>query len=289
MKPEPLELTGADNNRLAADIRGTHGHPVILLHGGGQTRHAWAETAKRLAMAGMRAITVDMRGHGESEWVESRHYRFLDFGRDAAAIVRQVATMFHEAPSGVGASLGGLSFLAAETEQGPLLEALVLVDIVPMMDMGGVAKIRGFMTARIDEGFGSLEEAADAIAAYLPHRKRPSSLDGLKKNLRLCSDGRYRWHWDPAFFSGEYSVRHEQETYMRKLDAALSDLSLPVLLVRGMNSELVSEDIAQEVASRIPRGQYTDVAGAGHMVAGDKNDVFCTAILDFLGGDDQQV
>lgn len=283
MKPEPLELTGADNNRLAADIRGTHGHPVILLHGGGQTRHAWAATARRLAMAGMRAITVDMRGHGESEWVESGHYRFADFGRDAAALIRQVATMFHEAPSGVGASLGGLSFLAAEAEQGPLLEALVLVDIVPLMNMDGVARIRGFMRSKVDEGFGSLEEAADAIAAYLPHRKRPASLDGLKKNLRLCDDGRYRWHWDPAFYSGEYAVSRDGDSYMRRLDDALTVLHPPVLLVRGMNSELVDEETAREVASRIPRGQYTDVAGAGHMVAGDKNDVFCAAILDFLG------
>ncbi|MBZ0163663.1 MAG: alpha/beta hydrolase [Notoacmeibacter sp.] len=284
MKPEPLELTGADNNRLAADIRGTHGHPVILLHGGGQTRHAWAATAQRLAMAGMRAITVDMRGHGESEWVESGHYRFADFGRDAAALIRQVATMFHEAPSGVGASLGGLSFLAAEAEQGPLLEALVLVDIVPLMNMDGVARIRGFMRSKVDEGFGSLEEAADAIAAYLPHRKRPASLDGLKKNLRRCDDGRYRWHWDPAFYSGEYAVSRDGDSYMRRLDDALCGLHPPVLLVRGMNSELVDEETAREVASRIPRGQYTDVAGAGHMVAGDKNDVFCAAILEFLGG-----
>lgn len=282
MTPTPIEFIGAEGNRLAADLWDGRGHPVILLHGGGQTRRAWDATARRLADNGMRAITVDLRGHGESDWVASKAYAFTDYGDDAAAIIRQAALMFHTAPSVVGASLGGLSALIAETRSGPLLESLVLVDITPRMDPEGVSKIQGFMGARIEEGFATLEEAAEAIATYLPHRKRPTSLGGLRKNLKLGQDGRYRWHWDPAFMTGERNINHEGRDTMAGLIAALPRLRPPVLLVRGIQSELVHEDFAKEFVELAPSATYVDVGGAGHMVAGDRNDVFSAAILDFL-------
>lgn len=282
MTPTPIEFTGAEGNRLAADLWDGRGHPVIFLHGGGQTRRAWDGTARRVADNGMRAITVDLRGHGESEWVESGDYTFTRFGEDAAAVIRQVAARFHAAPSAVGASLGGLSALIAESRLGPLLDSLVLVDITPRMDPEGVAKVQGFMGERMEDGFATLEEAAEAIAGYLPNRARPRSLDGLRKNLRLGQDGRYRWHWDPAFMKSERNINLGSRETMEELIAGLPGLHLPVLLVRGMQSELVHEDYAKEFVERAPSASYVDVGGAGHMVAGDKNDVFCAAILDFL-------
>ena len=197
-------------------------------------------------------------------------------------MTRQVADMFHAAPSAVGASLGGLSSLAAQHRHGPLFQSLVLVDITPRMDPEGVAKIQGFMGERLDEGFATLEEAAEAIASYLPHRKRPMSLSGLRKNLRLGEDGRFRWHWDPVFLKGSQNINIGARELMQELLDGLPDLHIPVLLVRGMQSELVHERYAQEFVELAPAASYVDVGGAGHMVAGDRNDVFCSAILDFL-------
>lgn len=282
MKTTRLEFAGAEGNRLGADLFDGHGHPVIFLHGGGQTRRAWDATARRVAEAGMRAVTVDLRGHGESAWAESGRYTFEDYGADAAAVVGQAAERFHATPSLVGASLGGLSALVAEMRQGPLLDSLVLVDVTPRMDINGVAKIQGFMGERMEEGFATLEEAADAIAGYLPHRKRPKSLDGLGKNLRLGPDGRYRWHWDPAFIRSPRNINFHARETLEEVIAALPGLRLPILLVRGMQSELVSEDYAREFVELAPSASYVDVGGAGHMVAGDRNDVFSNAVLDFL-------
>ncbi|MBO6719607.1 MAG: alpha/beta hydrolase [Rhizobiaceae bacterium] len=280
----PLELEGAEGNLLAADLWDGHGHPVIFLHGGGQTRRAWDKTASQVAANGMRAITVDLRGHGESDWVPSGNYTFAHYAEDVAAIVRQVERRFHARPSNVGASLGGLSSLAAELRHGPLLETLVLVDITPRMNPEGVAKIQGFMGEKMDEGFATLEEAADAIAAYLPHRRRPSSLEGLRKNLRKGEDGRYRWHWDPAFVRGERNINLGARETMEGLLADLPKLHIPALLVRGMQSELVGEEEAREFVELAPAASYVDVSGAGHMVAGDRNDVFSEAVLEFLTG-----
>lgn len=282
MTPTPIEFAGAEGNRLVADLWDGHGQPVLFLHGGGQTRRAWDATARRVAESGMRAIAVDLRGHGESEWVPSGNYSFADYGADAVALVRQTKERFHATPAAVGASLGGLSMLIAETRNGPLLDSLVLVDITPRMDPEGVAKIQGFMGERMEEGFATLEEAAEAIAGYLPNRKRPRSLDGLRKNLRLGSDGRYRWHWDPAFMTSERNINlHARET-LEEVIEGLPELNLPVLLVRGMQSELVHEEYAREFVEIAPSASYVDVGGAGHMVAGDKNDVFSAAVLDFL-------
>lgn len=282
ISPKGLEFEGAEGNRLAADLWDGAGHPVIFLHGGGQTRRAWDKTARQVAANGMRAITVDLRGHGESDWVPSGNYTFSDNAKDVTAIVTQVEKRFHARPSIVGASLGGLSSLAAELHHGPLLESLVLVDITPRMNPEGVAKIQGFMGEKMDEGFETLEEAADAIAAYLPHRKRPSSLDGLRKNLRRGEDGRYRWHWDPAFVRGERNINLDAREMMEGLLARLPALHIPALLVRGMQSELVGEEEAREFVELAPAASYVDVGGAGHMVAGDRNDVFCDAVLEFL-------
>lgn len=280
--PKVIEFKGAENNTLVADLWDGNGHPILFFHGGGQTRHAWDNTARRVASEGMRAITVDLRGHGASAWVESGRYRFADYAADVAAVIRQVAGQYHDAPSAVGASLGGLSSLAAELDHGPMLDSLVLVDVTPKMDRKGVSRIQGFMRTHLTDGFATLEEAADAISAYLPNRKRPSSLDGLRKNLRLRPDGRYYWHWDPKFADGEYSINREAEEFLLGLIDKLPQLHLPVLLVRGVNSELIHEDQAREFVEAVPSARYVDVSGAGHMVAGDRNDIFCDAILDFL-------
>ncbi len=280
---EALEFEGAEGNRLAADLRGSEGQPVILLHGGGQTRHSWKGSAQQLSERGMRAITIDLRGHGQSDWLNSGYYRFRDYAADAKVVFEQIEVQFGVKPIAVGASLGGISSLLAEGEAADaLLNGLVLVDITPRMDPGGVSKILSFMGDRIHDGFATIEEAGEAIARYLPHRVKPTSLDGLRKNLRLGEDGRYRWHWDPRFLNGPNSVHSDHEESERRLVAAARNLRIPVQLVRGGKSELVSKEHADEFMQMVPHALYYDVSEAGHMVAGDKNDVFCQAVLSFV-------
>ena len=276
------EFRGIEDNRLIADIYGD-GAPVLLLHGGGQTRHSWEETAIRLARAGFSAITLDQRGHGESAWSASGAYHFHDFSGDAAAVMKQIRSRHGRRPAVVGASLGGIaSLVAAASDEEVEIEALVLVDITPRIDPVGVARILSFMADRLEQGFASLDEAAEAVAVYLPHRRRPRSLEGLRKNLRRDPDGRYRWHWDPRFLTGARSVDSGARHFEEELVAAAKRLSMPVLLVRGQRSELVTESHAREFLDLVPHARYADISDAGHMVAGDRNDVFASAIIDFL-------
>jgi pimeloyl-ACP methyl ester carboxylesterase len=278
---------GAAHNRLAADVFGDAGRPVLLLHGGGQTRHAWRRTAVELARAGWLAVAVDQRGHGESEWVADGTYGFHDFAADVAALAAELARRHGAPPVAIGASLGGIaSLLAAGDAQAvgkaPIFAALVLVDITPRVDLSGVAKVQGFMRMHARDGFATVEEAADAVAAYLPHRPRPRSTEGLKKNLRLHPDGRWRWHWDPRFLDGRRTVNGRRGEIEERLLAAARGLKMPAMLVRGGSSELVQEEHAREFLELVPHARFADVSGARHMVAGDRNDQFAAAIMDFL-------
>ena len=272
------DLSGEGGLRIEADAYGdASARPVLLLPGGGQTRHSWGSTAATLATAGWYAVAYDQRGHGASGRSPSGHY---EPGRFAEDLV-EIATTFEQAPVVVGASLGGLAALLAEGVLAPgLFAGIVLVDITPRQEREGVNRIVSFMLDRAVEGFGSLDEAADAVAAYQPHRNRPRDHSGLQKNLRLDPDGRWRWHWDPELFNSDNGLHAAQEP--GRFVAAAAQLTLPTLLVRGKLSDLVSEETAQEFLELVPHAQFVDVSGAGHMVAGDRNDRFCDAVVEFL-------
>ena len=260
--------------RLAGDGHGDPAAPpVVLLAGGGQTRHAWGGTAAKLGRRGWYAITVDQRGHGDSDWAADGDYTVQRYADDLRAVCAQLGTP----PAIVGASLGGIAALLAVGEDPPAkVAAIVLVDIAPRIQLQGVGRIVAFMNAHPD-GFASLDEAGDAVAAYLHHRPRPKDTKGLEKNLRLGEDGRWRWHWDPRFMNG----RRDGMTGER-LENAARRLHLPTFLVRGRMSDVVSEEDARAFLAIAPNARYTDVSGAGHMVAGDRNDRFTDAVAGFL-------
>lgn len=280
---ETVTFTGASGNRLVADRRGISGAPVLLLHGGGQTRHAWGATADAIARKGLVAYALDQRGHGDSEWIADGHYAFEDFAKDAAEVAAILARRHGEKPVVIGASLGGISALLAEGDIAKnSFSALVLVDITPRVDPDGVSKIHGFMRAHAREGFATIAEAAQAVADYLPHRPKPKTDEGLKKNLRLSPDGRWRWHWDPRFLDGPRTVAKDHQAFEIELAKAAQRIEIPALLVRGASSELVKEEHVRDFLKLVPHAHYVDVTGARHMVAGDRNDSFSGAVLDFL-------
>lgn len=267
-----------DGVNLAVDVGGrAEDPPVLFLHGGGQTRASWGAAVGRAASAGFRAMALDLRGHGDSEWSPNGAYDIDRFAAD----LREIIGSLREPPMLVGASLGGIASLLVAGESSELVaRGIVLVDIAPRIERKGVDRIRDFMGAR-PEGFSSIDEAADAVAAYLPHRRRPADPSGLLKNLRQGKDGRLRWHWDPRFVMHKFE-ESDMETQSRRLREAAVRLTIPVLLVRGALSEVVSEESARGFQTLVPHAEYVSIGGADHMVAGDRNDVFNEAVIDFL-------
>jgi pimeloyl-ACP methyl ester carboxylesterase len=267
---------GSGGLRLAAMVRGpAEGPKVLLAHGGGQTHWAWRNTVTALAEAGFHAVAIDLRGHGDSDWSDDGDYHHTSLAADLLAVADQISGKV----AMVGASLGGISAMVAEGHLRPgSFSSLTLVDITANPDAVGIARITAFMGANVAEGFSSPDEAAEAIAAYTPNRPKRGASDSLKRYLRQGDDGRYRWHWDPRLLDLFNRDRGNANIEV----AAARALTLPVHLIRGGSSDLVTAESAQEFLEQVPHAVFTDIAGAGHMVVGDRNDAFSGAIINFL-------
>ena len=281
MNPRLVRFEGFEGIHLVADVWGDdRDWPVLLMHGGGQTRHAWGSTAAALARNGWRAVSLDLRGHGDSEWALNGDYSFTAYSADCLAVIDRLG----RPPVLVGASLGGVTALLAEGASDRVVSSgLVIVDITHRTNPEGIRRIRDFMASGL-EGFATLEEAAVAIAAYTPNRPRRVNPAGLMKVLRQRRDGRWYWHWDPRFLEGG-RTEVPRPQFEALFQAAMGNVRVPTLLVRGMLSDVVTEEGVQEFLRRIPGAKVVDVGGAAHMVAGDQNDAFSHAVIDFLEHD----
>ena len=249
--------------------------PVLLLHGGAQTRHSWKNTAKKLEELGYYAVAIDLRGHGESDWSPQAAYTLDRHVGDLAAVVKE----FDRKPVVIGASLGGIiAMLYAGCGNQNTIQSIILVDIATRTEESGVARIKEFLLTHRD-GFASLEEAGNAVSIYLKHRKRPAILKGLEKNLRRGSDQRYYWHWDPAFIGSPLIEEVKDEA---RLLRSAKTITVPLLLVRGAHSDIVSPETMEHFLKEVPHASYVEVGGAGHTLAGDSNDEFTEAAVNFL-------
>ncbi|WP_084172440.1 alpha/beta fold hydrolase [Mycolicibacterium cosmeticum] len=281
--PQTVTFRGVDDLTLVADEWNagieTDLPTVLLLHGGGQNRHSWKNTGQILALgpgkhAGMHVVALDSRGHGDSDRSPTANYSVETLCADTLQVLYQIGRPVVL----IGASMGGLTGILAAHEAGPnLVTKLVLVDVVPRFEKDGSARIRDFMFNHV-HGFDSLEQAADAVAEYLPHRPKPRSAEGLKKNLRL-RNGRWYWHWDPAFLT-----KPGDDPFARvdKLEQAAMNLTVPILLIRGRLSDVVSEEGVRDFLAKVPAAEFVELSDAGHTAAGDDNDAFTNVVVDFV-------
>ena len=271
---QALTLVADEWNRGAGDpARPT----IVMLHGGGQNRFSWKNTGQILAGHGFHVIALDARGHGDSDRAPDAEYTVDAFACDAASVLNHIGRPVVL----IGASMGGLTGIIAANRAGPnRVVKLVLVDVVPRFESAGTHRIRDFMSRHV-HGFETLDHAADAIADYLPHRKRPRNLEGLKKNLRR-RDGRWHWHWDPAFVT---SVGNDPFVDVERLEQAAIELQIPILLIRGKLSDVVSPEGVEDFLAKVPHAEFVELSDAGHTAAGDDNDAFSDAVVAFVTRD----
>lgn len=278
--PRPVEYTGVDGVTLVGD-EWNHGSAesdarptILMLHGGGQNRHSWKNTGQVLADRGFRVVAVDTRGHGDSDRAPEADYALESLTGDVLHIIDDIGTPVVL----IGASMGGLTGIMVADAAGPeKVTKLVLVDVVPRFEKSGSARIRDFMFSHV-HGFDSLEEAAAAVAEYLPHRAKPRSPEGLKKNLRY-RDGRWHWHWDPAFLT---KPRDDPFERVDKMESAAMRLQIPILLIRGKLSDVVSTEGVNDFLAKVPHAEFVELSEAGHTAAGDDNDAFSEVVVDFV-------
>lgn len=270
----PGALQRPDGARLAWSRWPQGRRGVVFAHGFGQTRGAWAGSAAMVHAGGFDCISFDARGHGGSSWRGAQPYRFECMGEDLAAVAGEVGPR----PILVGASMGGLLGIAAQARLGAPFGAMVLVDVTPRWEAAGVERILDFMRAH-PEGFASLAEADDAVAAYLPHRAQRKSPERLRALLVPTEGGRLRWHWDPRLLD---DLIPGMEAHQGALLEAVRTIDVPLLLVSGARSDVVSEATIAEFLALAPHARHVTVPRATHMVAGDDNHAFTRHVLEFL-------
>lgn len=271
-QPEALQLRG-DGLTIVADSWGQPGAPAILFaHGGGQSRSAWGTTARIMAEAGYHAVSLDLRGHGASDWSPDGDYSFESYVRDFAAIILQLGGR----AALVGASLGGRASLLMATTHPEMVAAVVLADVTPRIDEAVADDMRAFFHASV-AGFDSLETAAATLSALAAHG-RPPRPERLRSNMRE-EDGRFFWRWDPRFVEDRFVKGADQLALLERSAAALRT---PTLMIRAGDSTVVRPEHVTHFLSIAPHVETRVAPGIGHMLTGDANDAYAPMVLEFL-------
>lgn len=251
--------------------------PVVLaLHGGGQTSYMFEELGTALRRT-HHVLAPDLPGHGESTSLGDPS----EFSRESLA--ETVPHLLDEFGTGpvtiVGASLGGIIALTLAASRPERVNAIVLIDVGHRLEEAGVRRIIGFMQQY--ESFGSLEEASDAVAEFMPNRPRTDP-QRLRRNLRQRSDGRWTWKHN----LGRVSAERIEEVDWHDILAGLKDdaarVQVPVLVLRGAKSDVLSSDGASEIAAVLSNARLVEVTNAGHLAAGDNPTSTVSLVRGFL-------
>jgi pimeloyl-ACP methyl ester carboxylesterase len=248
--------------------------PLLFLHGGCLTAHTWDLVCLALR-ADFHCLALDQRGHGDSEWSP-----VLDYGpdahvRDIRGLIEQLGL---EQPVLVGHSLGGLNAMVYAAEGAEHLGGVALVDVGPDPHPGAVKRIGDFVMS--DPGDGSVEDFVARARAFNPRRDPRLLRYSLQHNLRQTPDGTLTWKYDRRRLTPEYvaSLRRRFEGLRKSAET----ITCPVLVIRGAESDAMSDEQAAAFATALPDGRWDKVENAGHTIQGDNPRGLVRVLARFL-------
>jgi pimeloyl-ACP methyl ester carboxylesterase len=262
-----------DGCRLQITRWGESGPVCIFLHGSGEGRFVWDDFAPTLAPH-YQSLTVDLRGHGDSDWDASRTYRIESYVRDIVGLLDELGNDF----TVVGHSLGGrvAAHVVAKLRTSKRARALVLVDAGPDLQPEAAARIRSDFKeahriyATVDDYFDWLEPRRALIPTENLRRF-------AHRSLRPRHDGTFELKSDPTIVD-----QHDQEDGDAALWTALSQITCPTLVLRGIGSSVLTHDVAQRIARTLPRGHLHTISGAGHALVMENAEGFAKVTRSFL-------
>ncbi len=253
----------ADGRSVSAIVWGSAPPELVLLHGGGQNAHTWDTVALALSRP---LVAVDLPGHGHSGWRDDHDYTPAALASDVALALPRLAP---GATTLVGMSLGGLTALCLAVGHPDLVARLALVDITPGTSATQAEPILAFISG--PERFGSFQEVLDRTIAFNPTRSVSSLRRGVIHNARRSADGSWSWRWDPhARWRSHSQSPGSAENPFESLWPTVGALGVPLLVIRGARSSVVSDDDVARLLELQPDATIEVVAGAGHSVQGDQ-------------------
>ncbi|WP_428540135.1 alpha/beta fold hydrolase [Rhodopila sp.] len=248
--------------------------PIVLLHGGHQSAHSWDLVSLHLAQR-YRVLALDQRGHGDSEWARDVLYSNHEMSLDAEAFI---SAMGLHRPLLIGHSMGGRNAMLLIRRDPALPRAAVIVDVGPELSDKGRSVITGFV--QVNQEFDDLEHFVSNVRKYDPYRPREHIERTVKYNMLQRADGKFVSKCDS----------NPRRLNIARGSGPLENISLqdverfdlPVLLVRGANSNILAPDAADRFAAALPRGSLVTVPDCGHNVHGQNTKGFIAALSDFL-------
>jgi pimeloyl-ACP methyl ester carboxylesterase len=252
---------------------GTRGKPpVLLLHGGGQTARTWDLCALALRPR-LHCLALDQRGHGDSEWAYDFAYAPDDHAQDFAALLDHLGIARAIV---VGMSMGCLNGLCFSARWPERVAAFVAVDAGPWVQMEGGRRIADFV--RGADGAQGLDDWVAAAQRFNPRRDPRLLRQSLLHNLRALPDGKLTWKTDRRRPIDLGAIEGRLATLREKLDR----IRCPVLILRGAESDVFSDEDAARFAAALPDARWTSIAGAGHAIQGDKPAELVREVAAFL-------
>ena len=249
--------------------------PMVFLHGGGLNAHTWDLVCASLRRE-RHCLALDQRGHGESEWSPEMDYSTESQAGDLDAFVDRLGV---ERFVLVGMSLGGVNALAWAGRHSRRLDRLVVIDVGPEIRTEGVRKIQAFTSDA--KPLDSLDEFIDKAMSFNPRRNRELLRRSLLHNLRRMPDGRFMWKYDQRHRGKADPAAYERRREL--LWSAVDGIECPTLVVRGAQSDVFHDEDAERLATRLKKGRWVRIEGAGHTVQGDNPAALLAALREFLG------
>lgn len=249
--------------------------PLLMLHGFGVSGHMFDEFAERAARR-YRLLALDQRGHGDSDWSETG-----DYSRDAfvADIEAFRAAMGLESMILMGHSMGGMNAVTYAGRYPGRVQALILVDVGPESSKEGVENI-----VRFTRGPDMLEfdEFVEMAHRFNPRRSIENIRERMSHRLKQTDSGKWTWKFDSRFREKDAPLRIGAEMSNDETWQLFRSVATPTLLVRGAESDVLAQDIAERVVREMPNARMSLIAAAGHSVPGDNPGDFTAAVLSFL-------
>jgi pimeloyl-ACP methyl ester carboxylesterase len=247
--------------------------PIVCLHGITQTAHSWDEVAAGLA-ADYRVISIDQRGHGDSDWAPDGDYTRHTQAADLEAI--RLALGLEEFVL-AGMSMGGINAITYTAQHPEHVRALIVVDVSPEIEARGVEHIRQFIQQ--EDVLPDFEDFVARAHAFNPRRSLDNIRSRLRYNLKQLPDGRWTWKYDPYLRSPDRAFR---TSLLAGLWEDVRKIRCPTLIVKGAESDILSPAAAQKLQAAIPKSELVTIPGAGHSVMGDNPEAFVAATQAFL-------
>ncbi|MDA0351913.1 MAG: alpha/beta fold hydrolase [Chloroflexi bacterium] len=246
---------------------------LLLLHGYTGHARSWDAFAE-LMTDRYRVIALDQRGHGETGWAAPDQYLNAHMVSDVREFV---AALGLEDFALLGLSMGGRVAIHYAGERPEGLAKLVIVDIGPETVASGAARIQaGAQTADV---FDSPDEAWAQQRASNPRPPEANHRYRVEHNLMQTDDGKWTWRYDKA-------LRDPSNPRPRPTTeegwAAVRNINVPTLVLRGELSDILAADIAQHMADEIPDARLIEVKDSGHSIPLDRPDEFAEAVRTFL-------